>query len=183
MSSLALPESSVVLSDTRLLARTMTPYAGKDTVYLKQASVFRRGTEVVGVGRFEIAESCYIEETGHFNAVEFNISYNQLIYYTLAAAVRDRLIPELANWSMDDYWERQLPAVLISEMRSRYRRPINSRAYRAELTITDVEFRHRSRPLIALQTRVDFTDDGVGSAVGEVEIVLVDPPTAAERAR
>ena len=77
---------------------------------------------------------------------------------------------------MQDYWDRQLPSVLISRMSTRYRRPINSRSYRGTLRITDVQFRNRSRPLLVLQTDVEFDDDGVGSVLGEVEIVLVDLP-------
>ena len=162
--------------DMVLLEQTMLPYAGKGTVYLNRAATHRRGGAVVTTGDLGFEQSCYIEETGHFNAVEFVISYSQLIYYTLAASVRDHLVPELEHWTMQDYWDRQLPSVLISRMSTRYRRPINSRSYRGTLRITDVQFRNRSRPLLVLQTDVEFDDDGVGSVLGEVEIVLVDLP-------
>ena len=79
--------------DMVLLEQTMLPYAGKGTVYLNRAATHRRGGAVVTTGDLGFEQSCYIEETGHFNAVEFVISYNQLIYYTLAAAVRDHLVP------------------------------------------------------------------------------------------
>ncbi|MHA7665973.1 FcoT family thioesterase [Mycolicibacterium sp. HS_4_1] len=163
--------------DAALLDRAMAPYASKDTIYLKNAAAERRGDIVVGTGDLGFQQSCYIEETGHFNAVEFIISYNQLFYYTLAASVRDGLIPELSNWDLADYWERQLPSVLISKLATRFRQPINSRAYRGVLTITDIEFRERSRPLIALQTAVEFSDDGIGSALGDVEIALINLPS------
>lgn len=162
--------------DIALLVRTMRPYASKDTVYLKRAHVGRHGETVLATGEFAIEHSCYIEDTGHFNAVEFTISCNQLIYYTLAVAIRDRLIPELADWSMADYWARQLPSVLISRFGSRYRHPIDSRSYTARLTIGAVTFRNRSRPLYALQAGVEFADAAGGSAVGDIEIVLLDPP-------
>ncbi|MGB8407419.1 MAG: FcoT family thioesterase [Mycobacterium sp.] len=163
--------------DVALLDRTMTPYAGKGTVYLKRATAERRGQTVIGTGDFGFQQSCYIEETGHFNAVEFIISYNQLIYYVLAASVRDGLIPELSNWDLADYWERQLPSVLISKMATRFRQPINSRSYRATLTVTGIEFRERSRPLLALQTNIEFSDDAIGSVYGDIEIALVDLPS------
>ncbi|WP_405179241.1 FcoT family thioesterase [Nocardia sp. NBC_01377] len=168
--------SDATAADIALLERTMRPYASKDTIYLRRAHVEPRGDSIVGVGEFAITESCYIEDTGHFNAVEFNISYNQLIYYTLAVTIRDRLAPEIANWSLADYWVRQLPSVLISRFESRYVRPIRSSGYSATLTIGDIEFRHRSRPLFALRTRVEFTDPAGGYACGDIEIVLLDPP-------
>ncbi|MGW6540873.1 FcoT family thioesterase [Streptomyces sp. NPDC055051] len=49
------------------------------------------GRPLTGSGMFTIPEPCYIDDTGHFNAVEFNICYNQLAYYTLAAMIRDRV--------------------------------------------------------------------------------------------
>jgi len=176
-SSMPSPAIKDLRDDVALLTRTMAPYAGKDTIYLKRATVECRGDNIVGTGDFGFQQSCYIEETGHFNAVEFIISYNQLIYYTLAASVRDGLIPQLSNWDLTDYWARQLPSVLISKIATRFRQPINSRAYRGMLTITDIEFRERSRPLIALQTAVEFSDDGIGSALGDIEIALIDLPT------
>jgi hypothetical protein len=172
----AVAVSDATVDDIALLARAVRPYASTGTVYLERAHAVRRGESVAGVGEFSIDRSCYIENTGHFNAVEFTISYNQLVYYTLAVAIRDRLIPELADWSMDDYWARQLPSVLISRFSSRHRRPIDSRSYTAELTIGEVTFRNRSRPLYALQTGVEFADAAGGSAVGDIEIVLLDPP-------
>ena len=42
---------------------------------------------IVGKGRFSIPESCYIDDTGHFNAVEFNICYNQLAYVLFAGVI------------------------------------------------------------------------------------------------
>ena len=162
--------------DATLLARAVRPYAGKGAVYLTEGTVHRVAGNVVTDGRLRITESCYIDDTGHFNAAEFVISYNQMVYLTLAASVRDRLIPELYGWTMDDYWRRQLPNILITRMTTRFRRPIDPRAYRGRLVVTDTTFRHRSRPVIALQTAVTFTDDHGGEASGAVEIVLTDPP-------
>jgi hypothetical protein len=163
---------------TALLMRTMQPYAGKGCVYLKRSSVSMRSGLAVGSGDFSIAESCYIEDTGHFNAVEFNISYNQLFYYTLAECIRDGLLPQFSGWTLTDYWPRQLPNILIHRMSSSYSRAIDSRSYRGVMTITDIGFRNNSRPLVTVETHVEFTDDNGGRAAGDVSIVIVDPPAA-----
>src|SRR5687768_14191823 len=39
-------------------------------------------------GLFRIPASCYIKETGHFNAVDFNIAYNQIAFCALAHAIQ-----------------------------------------------------------------------------------------------
>src|SRR4051794_18927348 len=38
---------------------------------------------VAARGRFAIPSSCYVDATGHLNAVEFNIAYDQLCYAAL----------------------------------------------------------------------------------------------------
>ena len=163
---------------TALLTHAMSPYAGKGCVYLQRASVSIREGLAVGSGEFSITESCYIEDTGHFNAVEFNISYNQLFYYTLAECIRDGVLPQFATWTLAEYWPRQLPNILIHRMSSSYSREIDPLSYRGEMTITDIGFRHRSRPLVTVETHIDFTDANGGRAEGDVSIVIVDPPAA-----
>ena len=44
-------------------------------------------------GDFKIPESCYIDDTGHFNSVEFNICYNQIFYILIAYLVQQQLLP------------------------------------------------------------------------------------------
>jgi FcoT-like thioesterase domain len=72
---------------SKLAAEILRPYK-QNATYLKSAeithvndkSAISPGTAdhklVSGKGRFSIPESCYIDDTGHFNAVEFNICYN-----------------------------------------------------------------------------------------------------------
>jgi hypothetical protein len=79
------------------VADILSPYKAHAR-YLKTAEIasFRekssddkgKGALAKGVGRFAILESCYIDNTGHFNAVEFNICFNQLAYVMFANASR-----------------------------------------------------------------------------------------------
>lgn len=159
-----------------LLERVMRPYAGKGCIYLERASVDVHDCLAVGSGQFSIAESCYIDDTGHFNAVEFNISYNQLFYYTLAACIQDNVLPQFSGWTLEDYWPRQLPNILIHRMSTNYSRPIDPRSYRAGMTITDIGFRHRSRAVVTVETHIEFSDDKGGRATGDVSVAIIDPP-------
>jgi len=94
-----------------------------------------------GTGRFSIPESCYIDDTGHFNAVEFNICYNQLAYVVFGKCVEAGLMHQL--WrvnvnipSFTDYKRHQLPAMLIVRVDGvRFFKPMKSDDFSAELTI------------------------------------------------
>src|SRR5687768_11786581 len=103
--------------DPVMLDRVLTPYK-PSCRYLKTAMVgreaARRQTDGGSVlaslfGRFVLPESCYITATGHFNSVEFNICYNQLAYGLIAACVADKLLPVFSDWTLDDFYRKQLP--------------------------------------------------------------------------
>src|SRR6185437_12588121 len=88
---------------SKLAAEILKPYR-QNATYLKSAeitqvcdkSTIAPGTQdqrlVTGKGCFAIPESCYIDDTGHFNAVEFNICYNQLAYVLFAGCIEAGLM-------------------------------------------------------------------------------------------
>jgi hypothetical protein len=95
---------------------------------------------VTGFGHFSIPESCYIDDTGHFNAVEFNICYNQLAYVLFAKCIDAGLIHRLRTGKIDvislpDFKRHQLPAMVIVSLESRYYKQLDSTNFTAELTI------------------------------------------------
>jgi hypothetical protein len=163
--------------DEQLLRQVLKPYRD-DCRYLKSAQLIGETGEVAARGRFEMTESCYIDDTGHFNAVEFNICYNQLGYYLIAKCVEDGLFPAFAAWTMADFWERQLSDVLIHTFSSRFRRMIDSRSFEGDVVFREpVISRRPGRPdVMFMETVCSFRDDGGGSAEGEVNLAFTRLP-------
>lgn len=144
--------------------------------YLTSAEVERDGEVVRGKGVMRIPESCYIDDTGHLNSVEVGICYNQLLYHVIAASVRDGLLPELADWTLDDFWRRQLPDVLIARFSCDFRRPIDPRSFHFELVVdraTRRTLRPGADPLVSLETTFRCWDDDGGTASGAVRVAIV----------
>lgn len=177
--------------DDALFHQCMDPYRAKDCIYLTSSEVEVRADHpvhglspavgpagIVGRGTFRIAESCYIDDTGHFNAAEFVISYNQLMYMSLCEAVASGANPVFAGWTIDDWWARQLPNVLIQQLDTRYSRPINARGYRAEFRVTGIDDSRLDRGILKLRTEIEFSDDDGGRARGTVLLALTDTPAA-----
>lgn len=123
-----------------------------------------------------IDQPCYIEATGHFNAVELNITYNQMIYLCLAEALRLELLPQPA-WSFEEFFEHQLPDVLIVDYQARFKRPMQSARYKAWMMIESVQVRPR-RKMMLLKTRCAATDDGNDKNEAQVSIALAHWPSA-----
>jgi hypothetical protein len=134
------------------VADILSPYKAHAR-YLKTAEIasFRekasddkgKGALAKGVGRFAIPESCYIDDTGHFNAVEFNICFNQLAYVMFAKCIEAGILQKMRCESIDvmslpEYKRRQLPSMVIVSIESRYFKQLDSRDFRGELTIDKI---------------------------------------------
>ncbi|MFF1686442.1 MULTISPECIES: FcoT family thioesterase [unclassified Streptomyces] len=176
------PPVESVAHDAPLLNRVLAPYR-ENCRYLKSAEISVSGESMSGgvaTARceFEIDESCYIDDTGHFNAVEFNICYNQMFYYIIAKGVQDRLFTPFDGWTMQDYWDRQLPDILIAKLSSSFRRPINARKFSGEIRLEKVVERVRGGGggLVVADTTCQFWDDNGGDSRGDVKIAITNAP-------
>jgi hypothetical protein len=118
-----------------------------------------------------ISASCYIDDTGHFNAVELNIAYNQMLYAGLAAICERRLLRELP-WDLEAFWRHQLPDVLIVDYHAHFPRPVDPRAFRGRFEVREVLPKPHRRMLL-LRTACEVRSDDGGHASTEVLIALV----------
>ena len=164
--------------DRELLSLVLRPYR-VHCQYLKSAVLEVAQNHLPTVsGDFEIGESCYIDDTGHFNAVEFNICYNQLIYYLIAKSVQEGLLPELRSWTLDDFWRSQLPDILITNFSSSFKRKMRGKRFFGSLSVADVVRLDKSawwRSQIVLRTSCRFWDEPGGLSVGKVTIAITNP--------
>jgi hypothetical protein len=171
-------------TDEALLQRVLTPYRAKCTEYLKSVVVVSEGE--LGEGgklsaecTFEIPESCYIDDTGHFNSVEFNICYNQMAYYLIAKAVQERLTAPFDQWSMEDFWHRQLGDILITDFSSSFRVAMRGRFFRGGMDILDViawDANDIRDALVVVKTQCRYYDEHGGDSKGNVTAAITNPP-------
>jgi FcoT-like thioesterase domain len=165
-------------TDRELLSQVLRPYR-VHCQYLRTAVLEVAQDQLPTVsGDFEIGESCYIDDTGHFNAVEFNICYNQLIYYLIAKSVQEGLLPALRGWTLDDFWRSQLPDILITNFSSSFKRKMRGKRFFGSVSVADVVRLDKSawwKPLIVLRTSCRFWDEPGGLSVGKVTIAITNP--------
>ncbi|MBV2356712.1 FcoT family thioesterase [Streptomyces sp. J2-1] len=171
------PPQRVYPTDGELLARVLLPYKPHCT-YLKSAEV-TTGAGLTSVRcAFEIPESCYIDDTGHLNSVEVNIAYNQMMYYLVAKSVQERLLTGFEDWTLDDFWRRQLPDILIARFTANFRRPVGPRAFTGEMEFRSVTRRAPAgvAPFLHAQTAFRYRDDHGGRCDGEATLAFVNIP-------
>ena len=127
--------------------------------------------KVVIKGELSIDEPVYIQDTGHFNAVEFTMCYNMLVYMLIGHCVSNGLIDELRHVDYDEFMKRQLSDVLIVELGQRFRSPITSALFFGEVAITEV---FRKNTNVFMRTRAKFSNGATGYADGEILLVFIN---------
>lgn len=123
-------------------------------------------------GNFSIPDSCYIDDTGHFNSVEFNICYNQLCYILIAYLIENKLLEAMNNWSLEEYKQRQLSDFLIVKFSSSFKKPINSDNFQGTLLVNKISVRG---DLIIFKTSCAYYDDNGGWSEGDITIAILNP--------
>lgn len=186
-----------------LISRTLEPYSFRGCRYLKEmtyemidpsptlgehlppgctsdANDPTHFGRVRARGRFSIEQSSYIKDTGHFNAAEFIIAFNQIFYCALAQAVERGDFPQLGHWSLEEFWEHQLPKVLIQRQSSEYLAPIDSRGFVGDVCIDNLGLVERRHRYIQFEVTITFRGEGnrdevvteEGNCRGEDEALL-----------
>ena len=130
----------IPISD-EFLADILKPYRAHAR-YLRSAEVTHCDASLIAAtGRFSIDESCYIDNTGHFNAAEFIICYNQLAYVVFGKCIDAGLIHPL--WyekasipTIAEYKRDQLPRMVIVRVeRVRFFKQMKSDDFCGEFSI------------------------------------------------
>ena len=161
------------------LARVLIPYRD-NCKYLKKCSMEYlpvssdvspevSEASIVALGELSIAESCYIDSTGHFNAVEFQICANQLMYTMGAEVTRRRILRAFSSMDLEGYYERQLPNVLITNVTSAFRKVMNPRRFRGRLQL-DRAYTIRDRAF--WECSLTYSDDEGGLADGNIVVTM-----------
>jgi (3R)-3-[(carboxylmethyl)amino]fatty acid synthase len=173
----ALVERHPELPDS-FVAHVLQPYERKKTIYIKRAWIETEAgaTSAVkgairGRAHFSIPESCYIDATGHFNAVEFILCFNQLAYvYGAYLAGRGLL---LGSSNIGEFKANQLAGMLITEVKSRFSRPIDSRSFEGEVRIDTPEEENAKywRQIYYIR----FWDTAGGNAEGAITTAILKP--------
>lgn len=170
------PSAATVPIAEDLLGRVLEPYSYKGCRYLLDARYRATADSVLAYGNFRINESAYIRSTGHFNAVELILCFNQLAYSAFAPAVLNEEIAALRGWSIEDYHRHQLSSMLIRTASSRFSKPLNPEKFSARLVCQDLQVIDRTWRYLKVPCAIEFWDDDGGAAIGEIELAALNIP-------
>ncbi|MBE7173536.1 MAG: hypothetical protein INR73_23390 [Williamsia sp.] len=166
------------------IARILKPYR-ENAKYLKSACILdyfepscgqegsKDHNELVTIeGSFTIPESCYIDDTGHFNAVEFNICFNQLAYVLFGKCIQSGIFHRIVfdweqrvNLSYESFLRYQLSSMFIAKIEGNFFRPLDSKNFKARLTIHRIMWTAQTA---FVYTKISYQDERAGRSKGAV---------------
>lgn len=178
------PQTPVEI-EPRFLQQILSPYK-PNAMYLKSAAITHvqggAGSQgdirdiVTATGAFSISESCYIESTGHFNSVEFNICYNQLAYVLFAQGLRSgilqRVIPrwnENIKLTYDIFLREQLSSMLIVRIEGKFTQQLDSTNFSGALSLQRITSFKKSN---FAHTSIAFSDAAGVKSRGQVTLAF-----------
>ncbi len=125
----------------------------------------------IAKGLFKIPTSFYVSDTGHFNAVELIICYNQLAYVLFAEYIKVGLIKEFREFPFEKFKQSKLASncFIVGMNNVKFRRPINPREFRGNIKVVEV-ISKKNNSLYFLKTEYDFEN---GKQTGEIDLALV----------
>lgn len=168
-------KNSIIKVKDEFIQQVLIPY-NDDCKYLKTLDIHvddsEEGTTTyTAKANFGIDRSCYIDDTGHFNAVEYNISFNQLAYAFIGYGIQNDLLPELAVYKGDIFYEIQLSHFLLAKISSSYKKEIYAKDFQGEMRIRTLSNRSS---VFFVSLDCDFKDDKGGSSKGNGLLALLE---------
>ncbi|BAX93292.1 FcoT family thioesterase [Mycobacterium shigaense] len=168
-------EGTVPIAE-ELLSMVLEPYSYKGCRYLVDAEYKSTGDSVLAYGSFRIEQPAYIRSTGHFNAVELVICFNQLAYAAFAPAIINRELPIVDGYSIADFFDNQLPSMLIRSTSSQFKKSINAQSFSARLLCENFRIIERTRRYLSIPCSIEFWDQSGGAASGQIELAVLNIP-------
>lgn len=125
-------------------------------------------------GIFSIPKTFYGDQSGHFNATELMMCYNQICYTFFAESFDQGLVESVGRISLEEFKTYQMGSCLIATLNNiKFRKPINPKNFFGELTLKKSL---RRNDFVFLTTDFSFRDNHEGKATGEAMLTLVLKP-------
>ena len=119
---------------------------------------------------FSIPKTFYGAQSGHFNATEMMMCYNQMAYTFIASSVEEGLIESAGTIPLDEFVKYQMGSCLMARIGNiKFKSQINPKNFSGEITLR--KWPTRGENLFAT-TDFSFYDNNGGSARGDALLVL-----------
>ena len=112
------------------------------TVFVKESFIShsKQNGGITLWSKLGIDNPWYCNDTGHMNAVELNLAFNQMVYVSIYYGISYSLIPQLNKFpvALENYMDKAWPDFLITKIESQFVKPIHVSDFSGALRIKNI---------------------------------------------
>lgn len=106
--------------------------------YVKDAVLHKEKSCIYLYSNLGINAPWYCDSTGHLNAVELNLAFNQMMYLAIGKCIELGWIEALQDYDMYYFMNKYWQDFLITYIHSEFRSPLNSSSFCGVLRINNI---------------------------------------------
>lgn len=137
-----------------IINKALVTYIAKNTRYLTQAQVYDTGDGIRLDAQFSIKESCYLSPgSGHFNAVEALMCFNQMLYVAVMGGIKEHLFTFYTDITPDYFNQNRRKVYLLEFEKMKFKKQINNNSFFGFIEIKPL---HKIKDKIYVNCRLGF---------------------------
>lgn len=140
-----------------IINKALVTYIAKDTRYLKHTQIYKTDNIIKLSADFSIKESCYLfPSSGHFNAVEALMCFNQMFYVALLDCIDRKMLSFYNHITPDDFNQHRRKVYILELEKVRFKRQIDNNSFHGKLELKPI---HKIGDKIYIDCHLGFGND------------------------
>lgn len=154
-----------------IINKALVTYIAKNTRYLTAAQISKKENDIFLKAEFSIKESCYLSPgSGHFNAIEALMCFNQMFYVTMLAGIEKKLFPFYEDITPDDFNQNRRSVYILELEKIKFKKQIDNNDFHGILEFKPL---HRIKNRIYIDCRLGFgNDEACDSFSGNIKLFI-----------
>lgn len=157
--------------EEEIINKALITYIAKNTRYLSRAKLYKTNNTIKLDADFAIKESCYLyPSSGHFNAVEALICFNQMLYVALLGGIDKKMFSFYDNITADTFNEHRREVYILEFEKIKFKKQIDNTFFHGTL---ELEPRHKIGNKMYVDCHLGFGNDTeCKNFVGNIKVFI-----------
>lgn len=154
-----------------IINKALKTYIAKNTRYIIDAQIDKTDNSINLTANFSIKESCYLSPaSGHFNAVEALMCFNQMLYVALLGGIQEKMFPFYEHITPDEFNQHRRKVYLLEFEKIKFKKQIRNESFHGRIEVRPL---HKIGDKIYVCCLLGFgNDDKYDSFAGTIKLFI-----------
>jgi hypothetical protein len=154
-----------------IINKALVTYIAKNTRYVTKAQIDKKDDNIVLRADFSIKESCYLYPySGHFNAVESLMCFNQMLYVALLGGIKEKMFSFYDHITPDEFNLHRRKVYILEIEKNKFKKQIDNHSFQGFLELNPL---HRVKDKIYVDCHFGFGNgDKCDSFIGNIKVFI-----------